>query len=339
MKSFVGVQGAVFQKSPLAAGGNINNMIEIKGKIGKYKILKKLGSGGFGTVYLAEDTILKTQRALKVPHRLGIQTEKSLQECIVQTKLLDHPNIVKLLTVDIVDGTVLMVMEYIKGTDLETILDEKDRLELKIALRYFRQVLSALAFAHRHLVIHRDIRPSNILINEEGDIKITDFGTSTLLNDRQYATTKIGSPPYMAPEQFEGKAVLVSDIYSAGCLFYEMLSGLPPIVMANPMEIYKKAKSKDFAPLIKKVPTISPELNRVIARALEPDIKHRYKNVTEVIEDLKQMGQQKKDYTAELEDIKERIKARTQRQDYICWQCRKAMPAKMRKCLYCGAEQ
>lgn len=314
-------------------------MIEIKGKIGKYKILKKLGSGGFGTVYLAEDTILKTQRALKVPHRLGIQTEKSLQECILQTKLLDHPNIVKLLTVDIIDSTVLMVMEYIKGTDLETVLDEKDRLDLKTALRYFRQVLSGLEFAHRHMVIHRDIRPSNILINEEDDIKIADFGTSTLLNDRQYATTKIGSPPYMAPEQFEGKAVLVSDIYSAGCLFYEMLSGLPPIVMANPMEIYKKAKSKDFAPLIKKVPTISPQLNRIISKTLEPEITHRYKNVTEVIEDLKQMGQQKKDYTAELEDIKERIKARTQREDYICWKCRKSMPTKMKKCLYCGAEQ
>jgi serine/threonine-protein kinase len=314
-------------------------MIEIQGIIGKYKILKKLGSGGFGTVYLAEDTILKTHRALKVPHRLGMQTEKSLQECIVQTKLLDHPNIVKLLTVDIVDGTILMVMEYIKGTDLEKILDDKDKLGLKTALRYLRQLLAALEFAHRHLVIHRDIRPSNVLINEEDSIKITDFGTSTLLNDRQYATTKIGSPPYMAPEQFEGKAVLSSDIYSAGCLFYEMLSGLPPIVLANPMEIYKKAKSRSFVPLIKKVPGIPPELNSIVNKMLEPDARNRYKNVSGLIDDLNQMGKKKKGHAVDMKDIQKRIEARTIRTDYICWNCRKTMPKQMKKCLYCGSEQ
>ena len=314
-------------------------MIDLKGKIGKYQMVKKLGSGGFGTVYLAEDTILKTQRAIKVPHRLGNQSEKNLQECILQTKLLDHPNIVKLLTVDIIEGNIFMVMEYIKGTDLETILDQKDKLDIKTALKYFRQVLSALEFAHRHMVIHRDIRPSNILINEEDNIKITDFGTSTLLNERQYATTKIGSPPYMAPEQFEGRAVLASDIYSAGCLFYEMVSGLPPIVMANPMEIYKKAKSSDFVPLIKKVPTVSPELNDIISRALEPDTKNRYQHVEEIIKDLNEMGKGKKDNRVELKEIRTRIEARSQRTDYICWNCRKSMPKKMEKCLYCGVEQ
>jgi serine/threonine protein kinase len=313
--------------------------MELKGDIGKYKILKKIGSGGFGTVYLAEDTILKTQRALKVPHRLGVQTEKSLQECILQTKLLDHPHIVKLLTVDMIDGNVLMVMEYIKGTDLESMLDKKDKLEIKTALRYFRQVLSALEFAHRHLVIHRDIRPSNILINEEDNVKVTDFGTSTLLNERHYATTKIGSPPYMAPEQFEGRAVLASDIYSAGCLFYEMVSGLPPIVLANPMEIYKKAKASDFLPLIKKVPTISVELNRIITRTLKPDIKERYQGIGEVINDLNEMGKRRKDHTVEIKEIKKRLEARSRPNDYICWNCRKVMPKKMEKCLYCGAEQ
>jgi eukaryotic-like serine/threonine-protein kinase len=314
-------------------------MIEIKGQVGKYKILQKLGSGGFGTVYLAEDTILKTERAIKVPHRLGIQTEKSLQECILQTKLLDHPNIVKLLTVDIVDQTILMVMEYIKGTDLEKILDDQDKLDIQTALRYLKQLLSALEFAHRHKVIHRDIRPSNILLNEEDRIKITDFGTSTLLNDRQYATTKIGSPPYMAPEQFEGKAVLASDIYSIGCLFYEMLSGLPPIVMANPMEIYKKAKSSDYQPLIKKVPSIPPELNDIVSKTLEPNIKNRYKTVTQVIHDLDHMGKKAPAKKEDMKDIKLRLEARSKRTDYVCWKCRKAMPTKRPTCLYCGAEQ
>jgi len=314
-------------------------MIELKGKIGKYQIVKKIGSGGFGTVYLAEDTILKTMRALKVPHRLGNQTDKSLEECILQTKLLDHPNIVKLLTVDIVDSSILMVMEYIKGTDLETLLDEKDKLDIKTALNYIYQVLSALEFAHRHKVIHRDIRPSNILIKEDNQIKITDFGTSTLLNNRQYATTKIGSPPYMAPEQFEGRAVLASDIYSVGCLLYEMISGLPPIIMANPMEIYKKAKSSDFVPLIKKVPKISPELNRIVNKMLEPDIKNRYQNVEQVIKDLNEVGKKKTDNAIEIKEIQKRLEARSKRTDYICWNCRKSMPKRMERCLYCGAEQ
>ena len=147
---------------------------------------------------------------------------------MLQTRLLDHPHIVKLLTVDIIDGILIMVMEYIEGTDLEKILDKSSSLEIKTALTYFKQILSALAFAHQKSVIHRDIRPSNVLINLDDDVKIADFGTSTLLQEKQFATTKIGSPPYMAPEQFEGKAVFASDIYSAGCLFYEMVTGFPP---------------------------------------------------------------------------------------------------------------
>ena len=314
-------------------------MIELKGKIGKYKILKKLGSGGFGTVYLAEDTFLKTVRALKIPHGIASQSEKILQESILQSKLLDHPNIVKLLTVDIIDRTLIMVMEYINGTDLEKLIDEQDHLKINIALKYFKQLLSALDFAHKYKVIHRDIRPSNILINENDDIKITDFGTSKLLNEKQYATTKIGSPPYMAPEQFEGRAVFASDIYSAGCLFYEMITGFPPIIMANPMEIYKRAKSGNIIPLSKKIPSISSDLNWIIMKTLSPDLSKRYKKTIEVIEDLNKMEKKGNDHSQEIKNIKARIKARSNRTDYVCWNCRKTMTSKMKNCPYCGAEQ
>jgi serine/threonine protein kinase len=316
-------------------------MIDLKGQLGKYKIVKKLGSGGFGTVYLAEDTFLKTYRALKIPHRRGPMAEKSLQECILQSRLLDHPHIVKLLTVDIIDQNVVMVMEFVKGIDLETLLDKKDKLEIATALKYFKQLLSALDFAHKHKVIHRDIRPSNIMITEEDDIKVTDFGTSTLLDQKQYATTKIGSPPYMAPEQFEGRAVLASDIYSAGCLFYEMVSGLPPIVLANPMEIYKKAKASDFTPLKKKVPSIPDDLDRIITRALASDLETRYKSAADLLDDVLQLGKEKRTAgnSLEIKNIKERIDARHKRTDYICWNCNKVMPRQMKRCLYCGVEQ
>lgn len=314
-------------------------MMELNGQVGKYKILKKLGSGGFGTVYLAEDTFLKILRALKIPHRVGSQTEKLLQESAVQTRLLDHPFIVKLLTVDIIDGNIIMVMEYVKGTDLEKLLDEKEKLDIRTALRYFRQLLSALDFAHKNKVIHRDIRPSNILIDENDDIKVTDFGTSRLLEERQFATTKIGSPPYMAPEQFEGRAILASDIYSAGCLFYEMVSGLPPVVAANPIDIYKRAKAGDYPPLAKKVPGLPAELNAIIGKTLAPDLANRYRNVGDVITDLDAMEDRRKDNTDEMKGIKERIEARETRTDYMCWSCRKIMPRKLKKCLYCGADQ
>lgn len=317
----------------------MGGMIEIKGKIGKYQILKKLGSGGFGTVYLAEDTFLKSQRALKIPHRIGSQTEKLLQESALQCKLLDHPNIVKLLTVDIIDNIIIMVMEYVKGTDLEKLIDKKAQLDIPAALKYLRQILSAIRFAQELKVIHRDIRPSNVLIDENDHVKITDFGTSTILNDRQFATTRIGSPPYMAPEQFEGRAVLASDIYSVGCLFYEMATGFPPIVLANPMEIYKRAKAGSVIPLIKKVPSVSPGLNRIVMKMLSPDLNLRYKNAGDIVDDLNRLEDKRDDHSTRIKDIKTRIDARETRSDYFCWNCRKAMPRRLGKCLYCGAEQ
>jgi serine/threonine-protein kinase len=314
--------------------------MDLSGKIGKYTIIKKLGSGGFGTVYLAEDTILKTFRALKIPHKFNSQAENLYEESIVQTKLLDHPNIVKLLTVDIIDRHIIMVQEYVEGTDLEKILDEKCKVELPIALRYFKQILSALDFAHQHKVIHRDIRPSNLMIDKNNNIKITDFGTSTFLNEKQFATTKIGSPPYMAPEHFEGRAVLASDIYSAGCLFYEMITGFPPVVMANPMEIYKKAKAGDFPSLIKKCPEITQEINTIIMKTLAASLADRYRTAGQVLHDLENLDHKKPSSgNLEIDDIKNRINARKERVDYVCWKCRKTMPRKMSVCLYCGADQ
>ncbi len=276
-------------------------MIELKGQIGKYRIVRKLGSGGFGTVYLAEDTILKCQRALKIPHRSSAQADKLLQESVLQTRLLDHPHIVKLLTVDIIDHILIMVMEFIEGTDLEKILDKSSSLSVKAALKYFKQILSALAFAHQKSVIHRDIRPSNILINLDDDVKIADFGTSTLLQEKQFATTKIGSPPYMA--------------------------------------IYRRAKAGQFTPLAQKNPEVSPELNRVIMKTLAPNLQDRYASALDVLDDLERLGHRNRDYSSELKDIQKRIQARESRTDHVCWNCRKATGRKVKACPYCGEEQ
>jgi len=313
--------------------------MELSGEIGKYKIIRKLGSGGFGTVYLAEDKYLKTLRALKIPHRTGAQMEKILTESVLQCRLLDHPNIVKLLTVDVISNTIIMVMEYVRGTDLEQLIDRQEQLEISVAVDYFRQILSALEYAHSQNIVHRDIRPSNILIDEQNRAKITDFGTSASVAERPYATTRIGSPPYMSPEQFEGRAVLASDLYSAGCIFYEMATGFPPVVLANPLEIYRTIKSGEIPPLSQKRPDIPKNLEAIVMRALEPDRNRRYRHASEILQDLDHMDQDPGSEPALMEDIQLRIQARNQRTDQLCWNCRKAMPRPSKTCPYCGAEQ
>ncbi len=318
--------------------------MNITGRIGRYNILRQLGTGGFGTVYLAEDLEVKDENsaalvALKIPHRIGLNSKKLIQEFNLQKKL-SHPNIVKL---DIfhknIDNNVVMVMEFIKGKDLEEIIDAKGTIDIVIALKYFKQILNGISFAHQHKILHRDIRPSNILIDSYDNVKITDFGISKSLENLTHAKTKIGSPPYMAPEQFEEKTVYASDIYSCGVLFYEMVSGFPPIVSVSPIEIYKKAKAGDIESLIRKVPIINKELNRIIMKALAPRVENRYKNIDELIYDIQKYESPKKINHSEISIIKERINIATNnRKDTLCWSCRKSIPSNNYKCPYCGEE-
>ncbi len=324
--------------------------MELKGELGKYKILKKIGSGGFGTVYLAEDKILKAKRALKIPHRsLNSlkEPDRIFLESINHSQLLDHKNIVKLLTADIIGDYFVMVMEYVVGEDLETIMDRKRSLPLNKALSYIEQILSALEFAHSFNIIHRDIRPSNIMIDKNDNVKITDFGTSATVANKPYATTKIGSPPYMAPEQFEGKAVKGSDVYSAACLLYEMLSGFPPIVLANPMEIYNQARSGKIPSLKEKAPVVSRELEAVILKALKPDCKERYASAAQFSEEIKiALGRPNSKSFNEKDnqylEIKEKIDRGNKKINIplrTCWQCRRTIPIGLEYCPFCKNEQ
>jgi serine/threonine-protein kinase len=177
--------------------------------VGKYQILANLGSGGFGTVFLAKDTWIDKKVAIKVPHRQTGTPDDLLQEPRLLAAL-DHPNIVGILTAERVDGTFFIVMEYVKGESLEAVLDREKSLDVPRAVNYTVQVLKGVEHAHEAQILHRDLRPANVLISESGVCKVADFGTSRLL-ERSHATTVIGSPPYMAPEQFQGRAVLASD--------------------------------------------------------------------------------------------------------------------------------
>ena len=203
--------------------------------VGKYQILANLGSGGFGTVFLARTPgSTRRSRSRSRTGRRG-DADELLQEPRLLAAL-DHPNIVGILTAERVDGAFFIVMEYVKGESLEAVLDREKSLDMPRALNYAVQILKGVEHAHEAQILHRDLRPANVLISESGVCKVADFGTSRLL-ERSHATTVIGSPPYMAPEAFQGRAVLASDIYSVGVMLYQMLTGILPYFSPNPAQI------------------------------------------------------------------------------------------------------
>ena len=302
-------------------------------KVGKYQIVCSLGSGGFGSVYLAKDTWLNIEVAIKVPHKQSTELLKQLKEPRLQAAL-NHPNIVRMIAAEKKTKVFFMVMEYVKGESLETVLEREKILSTHQAIEYILQIAGAVQHAHSNKIIHRDLRPSNIVLSEQGVLKITDFGTSAWLNSVPYASTRIGSPPYMAPEQFLGKASYRSDIYSIGCIFYEMIIGRPPIFDPDPFKILEKAKDGKITPPRIKNNKISKEIDKIIMKCLAADLEQRYQKASEITSDLtKSSGEESN--KSEIEDIMARIKAREKKISATCWNCRKPLPYKAKYCPYC----
>ena len=206
--------------------------------LGKYKIVAPLGSGGFGTVYLAQDTWIDKKVAIKVPHRQGLDFGELLREPRLLASV-SHPNIVAITTAEKQENVFFIVMEYVQGETLENIIALHGALELNRALDFTCQICNAVDHAHTQGVIHRDLRPANVLVTEHDMLKVADFGTSRFLEIAAHGTTVIGSPPYMAPEQFHGKAVFASDIYSLGVTMYQMLTGMLPYDTPAPSDLDK----------------------------------------------------------------------------------------------------
>lgn len=302
-------------------------------KVGKYEIIRSLGSGGFGSVFLAKDTWLDIKVAIKVPHKQSLELYKLLKEPRLQAAL-NHPNIVRMLGADKEKDVFFMVMEYVKGPTLERILEKEKVLTLEKSIDYIKQLSYGVDHAHKNKIIHRDLRPSNVIVSEEGTVKITDFGTSAWLNSIQYAPTRIGSPPYMAPEQFMGKASYASDLYSIGCIFYEILVGHPPIFDPDPFKILEKVQQGKITPPRLKNSHIPKEIDFIIMKALAPGLEDRYKSASEIIKDLSLFkGKQPK--TSEIDDIMARIRAREQKTTIFCWNCRRPLPQKSTFCPHC----
>jgi serine/threonine protein kinase len=303
-------------------------------KVGKYEIVRSLGSGGFGSVYLARDTWLDIKVAIKVPHKQSAELYKLLKEPRLQAAL-NHPNIVRMIAAEKESRVFFMVMEYVKGKTLEKILEKERALAWERAVDYVRQIAHGVDHAHKNKVIHRDLRPSNIMISEDGTAKITDFGTSAWLNNVPYASTRIGSPPYMAPEQFLGKASYQSDIYSLGCIFYETIIGRPPIFDPDPFKILEKAQQGRITPPRLRNSKIPREIDEIIMKCLASKAEDRYQRTAEVIHALATL-KNRDEKMPEIEDILSRIRARDQVKSELCWNCRRPLPLKSRACPHCG---
>src|SRR5881392_2115596 len=239
--------------------------------VGKYKIHSTIGSGGFGTVFLADDTWIDKRVALKVPHKQSLDFGDLLREPRLLATL-NHPNIVAILTAEKQENVFFIVMDFVPGETLEAIIAREGALDLPRALDYTCQICNAVDHAHRHGILHRDLRPSNVLVSDSGLVKVADFGTSRFLEIAAHGTTVIGSPPYMAPEQFLGKAVFASDIYSLGVTMFQMFTGVLPYDAPTPKDLDRLLSGELLtAPRIKN-PKLPKAINNIVMKATAPDI-------------------------------------------------------------------
>jgi eukaryotic-like serine/threonine-protein kinase len=319
--------------------------------IGKYRILSPLGSGGFGSVYLAEDTWIDKKVALKVPHKQNLDFSEMVKEPRLLASM-SHPNIVTVLTAEKHDDLFFIVMEYVPGETLEQVITREGALELPRALDFTCQMCNAVDHAHKAGVLHRDLRPGNMLVSENGRLKVTDFGTSRFLEIAAHGTTVVGSPPYMAPEQFYGKAVFASDIYSIGVTMYQMMTGSMPYDTPAPGDIEKLMRGELITAPRLKNSKIPKAINDIVLKAMAPDISARYQTASEVLDDVlaarEPMTVRKAQRGAlatatagaeSVSDIQSRLKARELPQPRFCWHCRKALHARADRCPFCNEAQ
>ena len=317
-------------------------------RIGKYKILDTIGTGGFGSVYLALDELIQKKVAIKVPHKQGENVEKMLQEPRLLAAL-DHPNIVSVLTAETTNDVFYIVMEYVDGMSLEAYLRKNRPLQLDQALDWFIQIGDAIDYAHSKNILHRDIRPANVLLSHDGHIKLADLGTSRVL-ENPFASTRIGSPPYMAPEHFQGKATFQSDIYSFGILMYESLTGQLPFWDKNPGKLAQLARETQATPVHHLNRSVPHELSLVVIKAMHRSLGSRYQRARDVVTELKKIQRIDKPVvtTASTQDLSFVLEQEPQKtsspqrplsrilSDLFCWNCSKPVQRRTRNCPHCN---
>ena len=259
------------------------------GMLGKYERLDVLGHGVSGIVYLAKDTLLNKQVALKEVDVQAGDLRRFLEEARVMDRLR-HPNIVRVNGVDRIDGKIVIDMEYVRGKNLQDMLRTEGVLPLDRALDIAAQVLDALDYAHRMQTVHRDIKPANILVGRDGEIKLVDFGLAEILATNAYAGGA-GTYAYMAPEDFaeDDRSDSQSDIWAVGVTLYEMVAGQRPFQVAkvkDPFSWKRVLETQLPTPITDYLPDAPPGLRAILDRALERDKSRRYRTAGAFREDV-----------------------------------------------------
>ena len=258
----------------------------------RYEIIKTIGEGGMANVYLANDTILDRKVAIKVLRGDLSNDEKFIRRFkreALSVSNLSHPNIVEVYDVGEEDGNYYIVMEYIEGKTLKQLLQKRGALTLNEVIDIMTQLTDGLAHAHEAYIIHRDIKPQNIMIEDNGLVKITDFGIAMALNSTQLTQTNsvMGSVHYLPPEQANGKGSTVkSDIYSLGILMYELLTGSVPFKGDTAVEIALKHMKEKIPSIRKQNPTIPQSVENIVLKATAKNPTNRYDNVRDMYKDL-----------------------------------------------------
>ncbi len=265
---------------------------------GRYRIIRKLGTGGMASVYLAEDQELGRRVALKLLDERHAQDEQFVERFRREAENaagLSHSNVVSIYDRGETNGTYYIAMEYLEGKTLKELLVARGPTPIRVALDFTQQILAALDFAHRNGIVHRDIKPHNVVVAPDGRLKVTDFGIARSGSSQMTeAGSIIGTAQYLSPEQAQGKPVdPSSDLYSVGVVLYEMLTGTVPFTGDTALEIAMKHLNATPEPPSKKRPPelqeVPHELDLVVLRALAKDPEDRYRTAREMNADLERV--------------------------------------------------
>jgi len=259
----------------------------------RYQIIRSIGEGGMANVYLAYDTILDRNVAVKILRGDLATDEKFVrrfQREAISASSLSHPNIVEMYDVGEDDGNYFIVMEYIDGKTLKSLIKRREALTLPEVIDIMLQLTSAISCAHDSYIIHRDIKPQNVMILDDGRVKITDFGIAIASNATELTQTNsvMGSVHYLPPEQANGQgATIKSDIYSLGILMFELITGHVPFKGDNAVEIALKQMKEPLPNVCKLVDGVPQSMENIILKACAKNPKNRYDSAREMYSDLK----------------------------------------------------
>ena len=261
-------------------------------QFGNYRLVRLLGQGGFASVYLGQHTRIPAQQvAIKILHLFDVNTEQFQREAET-TASLEHPHIVRLFDFDLREGTPFLVMAYAPYGSLRTRHVRGTKVPLATVVQYVNEIASALQYAHDQNVVHRDVKPENMLIGRHNELLLSDFGISVLSKTGRTTLAasydKGGTALYMAPEQFRGKPEKASDQYSLGITVYEWLCGEPPFSEGDFIQLGFQHTHEPVPPLREKLPTLSPAVEAVVMRALAKNPMERFPSVKEFAEALEE---------------------------------------------------